>query len=102
LPIADTADIDAAEILDEVFKAHPECAIIFLEIRLDDFDNLRVFPLIRFIAPSSVPFKLSPGVTDVKKAMTLGLCYFNDTVCMARDEATIGSLVVGASPSVLP
>jgi len=56
-----------------------------LENRLDDFDNFRIFPLIRLIAPSSVPFKLSPRVTDVKKAMAFGLCYFNNTVCMARD-----------------
>jgi hypothetical protein len=85
LPIANTADIYAAKILYEILKAHPKCAIVFLEIRLDDLENLRVIPLSRLIAPSSVPFKLSPGVTDVKKAMTLGLCYFNDTVCMARD-----------------
>jgi hypothetical protein len=85
LPIANTADIYATEILHEILKAHPECAIVFLEIRLDDLENLRVIPLSRLITPSSVPFKLSPGVTDVKKAMTLGLCYFNDTVCMARD-----------------
>ena len=85
MPISDTADIYPAEILDEILKAHPESAIVFLKIRFDDFDNLRVIPLRRLVAPSSVPFKLSPGVTDVYKAMTLGFSNFNDTVCMARD-----------------
>ena len=85
MPVSDTADIYAAEILDEILKAHPESPIVFLKIRLDDFDNLRVIPLRRLIAPSSIPLKLSPGVTDVNKAMALGFSNLNDTVCMPRD-----------------
>jgi hypothetical protein len=85
LPVSNTADIYAAEILDEILKAHPESSIVFLKIRLDDFYNLRVIPLRRLIAPSSIPLKLSPGVTDVNKAMALGFSNLNDTVCMPRD-----------------
>ena len=85
MPISDTADIYPAEILDEILKAHPESSIVFLKIRLDDFYNLRVIPLRRLIAPSSIPFKLSPGVTDVNKAMAFGFSNLNYTICMARD-----------------
>lgn len=101
LPIPDPANVNAAEILHKVFEAHPESAITFFKVSLKNFYDLRVIPFGGLITPSSIPLKLAPRVPDIQKTMTFSLGDFDNTVSVARYQATIWSFVVSASPSIL-
>jgi hypothetical protein len=66
LPIPDPADVNATEILNKVLETHPEGAITLLKVGFKLLNDFRIIPLRRFVAPGSIPFELTPRVSDIQ------------------------------------
>lgn len=66
--------IQRSEMLNEVFIAHPEGIIIFIQFRIYNFFDV-LSPKLAFSTPSSIPFKASPQVSNIDKSVVLNFSY---------------------------
>jgi hypothetical protein len=72
VPVSHLANIEGAEILDEVLEGHPKGAVISKD--WFDFSDCLFSPALAiFVAPSSFPFKGTPRIPNVQQLMTFKL-----------------------------
>ena len=87
----DLADLYIREVGLEVIVAHPESAIISLGIKSKLLFKF-ICPVIRIIAPSSFPLKLSPGVSELKELDIVSIPILNllcrkDAISMSSNKS---------------
>ena len=70
------AYIDCREILDEVFIAHPESAVVFLEFGFEYLLDVGC-PECALLGPGPVPLEVAPQITNVQQLMVIHLLHLH-------------------------